>query len=100
LVEVVDRETGYVPARPLEQMNAHQIFQALRAGQGVEPATRPDPLLETVRGECDRIRQAEQAVASAVTLRDLVGGTAPSQSPSGTVPHEPVPPGGPIYTRP
>jgi membrane protein len=80
-VEVVDRETGYVPARPLAQINAHQILQALRAGQGVEPATRPDPLLDTVRSECDRIRQAEQAVAGAITLQDLVG-TVSGKEPS------------------
>jgi membrane protein len=76
VVEVQDN--GFVPARPPEQITAHEITQALRGGQGLLPATREDALREPVRQEFDRIRQAEATAASAVTLRDLAqGGAAP-----------------------
>jgi len=71
LVEVAEREPGFVPARPPEQITAHEIMLALRAAQGFVPDTRQDHLRETVRQEYERIRQAEQTAASAVTLRDL-----------------------------
>ncbi|MBI5384932.1 MAG: YihY family inner membrane protein [Verrucomicrobia bacterium] len=72
VVEVVDRENGIAPARPLDQITAHQIVQALRTGQGAELATRDDALRAAVRDDYDRIRQAEQAVAETLTLEAMV----------------------------
>ncbi len=71
VVEVADRETGYAPARPLKQITAQDILQALRAGQGFEPVTREDAVRVKVRGEFNRIAQAESATASLVTLEEL-----------------------------
>jgi membrane protein len=83
VVEALDREPGYLPARPPEQITAHQVLQALRSGQGIEPSTREDRLRGAVRTEWDRIQQAEASAASAVTLRDLAGGPTSSPPPSG-----------------
>jgi membrane protein len=85
VLEVNERETAYVPARPLEQINLHHILEALRASQGIEPATREDRLRALVRAECDRVRQAEEQAATAVTLRDLVAlqsEQVPSENPA------------------
>ena len=72
VVEVVDGDMGYAPARPLERITAHQVTQALRAGQGTELATKDGPLRKVVREEVQRIRKAEQEVAEGVTLSMLV----------------------------
>jgi DNA-binding IscR family transcriptional regulator len=72
VVEVLDRETGYTPARPIDQITAHQILMALRAGPGCEPSTRDEPECARVRGEFDRIAEAERHAAAGVTLQDLV----------------------------
>ena len=70
-VEVFDGETGYAPARPLDQITAHHILMSLRAGQGHEPATRDEPARARVRGELERIHAAEREAAG-VTLQALV----------------------------
>jgi membrane protein len=72
VVEVLDRDTGFVPARSPEQITVHEITQALRAGAGIEPATSEDRLRAVVRREYERICEAEQAAARALTLRELV----------------------------
>ena len=71
LVEVVDLETGFAPARSLDRISAQDVLQALRAGAGSEPATREDDARSVVRGEFDRIALAESSVASTVTLEQL-----------------------------
>src|SRR5262249_1609077 len=63
-------DTGYTPARPLDQITAHNILQALRAGQGQELATHQDASRSRVRDELDRIQAAERQAAS-VTLQRL-----------------------------
>lgn len=72
LVEVAGAEVAYAPARPLDHITAQEILQALRAGQGQEPATREDGLKPVVRGEFERILQAERAAAETVTLQHLL----------------------------
>jgi membrane protein len=72
LVEVLDEEAGYAPARPLDQITAHDILQALRVGKGQELETCDDPARGPVRGKFDRIYEAERDIAGAVTLESLV----------------------------
>ncbi|MBI4664552.1 MAG: YihY family inner membrane protein [Verrucomicrobia bacterium] len=82
LVEVSGRPIGYGPARPLEAITAGDILRALRVGSGREMAMGDDGASRTIREEIDSIAQAEQQVAGALTLRDLVDRIAkiPSQS--------------------
>ena len=73
LVEVVQgkrREAAFAPARPLDQITAHDILMALRAGQGQELATRDEPERARVRGEFEKIYEAERN-AAAITLEQM-----------------------------
>jgi membrane protein len=72
LVEALDTETAYVPARPLNQITAQDILQALRVGRGAELRTRDDPARPVVALEFERISQAEQKAGAEVTLQALV----------------------------
>jgi len=72
LVEVATPETAYCPARPLDRISYQDILQALRAGQGHEPATREEPARALVLGAFEEIREAEQRVAKAVTVQAMV----------------------------
>src|SRR5438552_1990338 len=72
LVEVATPETAYCPARPLEKITYQDILQALRAGQGQEPATREEPARALVLGAFEEIREAEQRVAKGATLQAMV----------------------------
>ena len=72
VIEVLDRETGYAPARPLERISAQDILTALRTGAGTELTTRDDATRELLRSELARIQSAELAVATPITLRKLV----------------------------
>jgi membrane protein len=71
LVETVRDEAAYVPARPIDQITAHDILLALRAGHGQELCTTEDTARARVRGEFDRIYEAERLAAAAVTLQHL-----------------------------
>jgi len=64
-------EGGFVPARPLERINANDVLQALRVGCGLEPETADDPARATVRERFEEIGRAERDVASALTIDDL-----------------------------
>jgi membrane protein len=75
VVELNDREIGFVPARPLDQITCHDILQAMRAGQGQELATRDEPTRKEVFGEFQRILDAEREAASSVTMLALVNRT-------------------------
>jgi len=68
VVEAEGRETGYSPARPLGNINGHDILLALRAGQGQELATRDDPARMEIYGEFEKILEAERKAASCVTV--------------------------------
>ena len=71
LVEVAGPETAYLPARQMETITCHDILLALRAAQGQELATRDEPTRSEVYGEFQRIQQAEQQAAAAVTMLAL-----------------------------
>jgi membrane protein len=71
LIEIAGVEPAFAPGRPLEQINAHHILQAMRA-RGQELATRDEPVREEVFGEFARIQEAERQAASSVTMLKLV----------------------------
>lgn len=71
LVETADTDTGYLPARPLDRITAQDVLQAVRAGHGMELATREDPGRVLVRDEFERIADAEREAATGVTLQSL-----------------------------
>jgi len=71
LVETVRDEAAYVPARPIEQITAHDILLALRAGLGLELCTTEDTTRARVREEFNRIYEAERIAAAGVTLQQL-----------------------------
>jgi membrane protein len=71
VIEVSGIETAYSPGRPLEQINAHHILQAMRA-RGQELMTREEPVREEVYGEYARIQEAERLAASSITMLSLV----------------------------
>jgi membrane protein len=71
VIEIAGTEPAYTPARPLEQITAHHILQAMRA-RGQELFTRDEPVREEVYGEFARIENAEKQAASAITMLALV----------------------------
>jgi membrane protein len=71
VIEVSGAEPAYTPGRPLEQINAHHILQAMRA-RGQELQTRNEPVREEVYGEFARIQEAEKQAASSITMLALV----------------------------
>ncbi|HUA39336.1 MAG TPA: YhjD/YihY/BrkB family envelope integrity protein [Candidatus Sulfopaludibacter sp.] len=72
VTEVIGTESAYVPARPLDAINAHHVLQAMRAGFGQELPLRDEPARAEVYGEFARIEEAERQTASSVTLLALV----------------------------
>ena len=71
VIEVSGLEPAYTPGRPLEQINAHHVLQAMRA-RGQELLTRNEPVREEVYGEFARIEAAEKLAASSITMLALV----------------------------
>ena len=71
VIEVSGLEPAYTPARPLEQINAHHILQAMRV-RGQELLTRNEPVREEVYGEFARIQEAEKQAATAISMLALV----------------------------
>jgi membrane protein len=65
-------EPAYLPARPLEAINAHHVLLALRTGIGQEFFTGDEPARAEVYGEFARIEEAERQAASSVTMLALV----------------------------
>ena len=72
VVETAGGESGYLPARPLEDISCHDILQAMRASQGQELATRDEPVRVEVLGEFSRIQEAERQAAASVSMLALV----------------------------
>lgn len=72
VTEVIGPESAYVPARPLDAINAHHVLHALRAGSGQELPPHDEPARAEIYGEFARIEEAERQAASAVTLLALV----------------------------
>jgi len=71
VTEVAGAEIAYVPARPLEHINAHDILTAIRTGTGQELPVTEEPALKEIYGEFARIEQAERETASVISLLDL-----------------------------
>jgi len=80
IVEVADSEISYTPARPLDQITAHDILAALRVGQGMELETHHDPCRERVREKFDSICETEREIARAVTLELMANGEPPAST--------------------
>jgi len=72
VVETTTPEPAYLPARPLEKINCHDVLLALRATNGQELATRDEPTRAEVYGEFQRIQEAERQAAASVSLLALV----------------------------
>ena len=72
VTEIAGAEPAYLPARPLDAINAHHVLRAIRAGSGQEVATRDEPARAEVLGEFAKIEEAERAAAARVTLLALV----------------------------
>ena len=72
VTEVAGAENSYLPARPLETINAHDILLALRSGHGQELPVNTAPALAEIYGEFARIEEAERRAASAISLLALV----------------------------
>jgi membrane protein len=72
VTEVAGAENSYLPARPLETINAHDILIALRAGAGQELPVNTAPALAEIYGEFARIEEAERRTASAISLPALI----------------------------
>lgn len=72
VTEVAGGETAYVPARPLETINAHDILNAIRTGNGQELPIVEKATLDEIYGEFARIEEAERSTAAAISLRTLV----------------------------
>lgn len=63
--------SAYVPSRPLDAINAHDILQAMRRGNEELPPPGT-PCAAEILAEFQKIENAERATASPVTLLDLV----------------------------
>jgi membrane protein len=64
-------ERGFVPARPIEQITAHDILCALRVGTGQELETSEDPHRASVQAAFDEIYDAQKTAATPMTLAML-----------------------------
>ena len=71
VTEVAGAEAAFVPARPLENINAYDILLALRTGTGQELPLREEPALAEIYGEFTRIEKAEREAASSISLLTL-----------------------------
>jgi membrane protein len=71
LVEVIDREPGYLPARPLDHITARDVIVALRTTNGQDLETAADGAREWLRRCTTEIQEAEAAVAARFNLREL-----------------------------
>ena len=72
VTEIAGAEPAYLPARPLDAINAHHVLRAVRAGSGQDVATRDEPARAEVLGEFAKIEEAERDAAARVTMLALV----------------------------
>ena len=72
VTEVGGIETAYLPARPLDTINAHHILLALRSGTGRELPVAEVPALAEIYGEFARIEDAERVAAEKISMLALV----------------------------
>ena len=79
VTEVAGSEPAYVPARPLETINAYDILRAIRTGTGQELPLHEEPALNEIYGEFARIELAERNAAASISLQSLASRlTAPA----------------------
>ncbi len=72
IVETAAPDSGYTPARPLEQIVVRDILKALRTGQGSDLPTTQDESRPVVQAEFAAILAAEESRSSRITLAELV----------------------------
>lgn len=71
VTETAGAEAAFMPARPLSDINAHDILLAMRNGIGQELPAREEPSLAQIYGEFARIEKAEREAASTISLLAL-----------------------------
>ena len=71
VTETAGAEAAFMPARPLSDINAHDILLAMRNGIGQELPAREEPSLAQIDGEFARIEKAEREAASTISLLAL-----------------------------
>jgi len=79
VAETAGAEPAYLPARPMLNINCHDILLAMRATRGQELPLNDTCMQSEVLGEFNRIAEAERHAASSVTLLDLVQRWQPKQ---------------------
>ena len=77
VAEAAGPEAAFLPARPLETINAYDILLAMRTGTGQELHMSELPELAEIYGEFARIEQAERNAAAGVTLFALANRMTP-----------------------
>ena len=77
VAEAAGTEAAFLPARPLESINAHDILKAMRTGSGQELPLSDVPELGEIYGEFARIERAEREAASGVSLLALANRVPP-----------------------
>ena len=77
VAEAAGAEAAFLPARPLETINAYDVLLAMRTGTGQELHMSELPELAEIYGEFARIEQAERNAAAGVTLFALANRMTP-----------------------
>jgi membrane protein len=72
VTEAAGEENAYIPARPLDKINAHHILSALRTGTGRELLVDNGSALAGIYGDFARIEAAECAASEKITVLALV----------------------------
>jgi membrane protein len=72
ITEVAGAEAAYCPARPLDNINAHDVLLAVRSGNKPVACLSAEPVRDEIYGEFARIEEAERVAAAAVTMQALV----------------------------
>ena len=68
---------AYAPARPLEDITAHDVLTAMRSMNGRDALPHNEPAQSGLLGEYARIQEAERAAASSVSIKALVQSCQP-----------------------
>jgi membrane protein len=79
IVTEISGDAAYVPARPLDTINAHDILHAMRVDSGNELTLPDKPDTVEVLAEFKKIEQAEFTAASPLTLLALIQQTQRKQ---------------------
>ncbi|PWU17704.1 MAG: hypothetical protein C5B50_10830 [Verrucomicrobia bacterium] len=66
------RESGWLPARPLETISCNDVLKAMRCTRGEQLAMRDEPARGEVYAQFLKIEQVTEQAASCVNIRDLV----------------------------